>query len=144
MFETSGRLLTPYQYFTQFFTPEMIYYIVEQTNWYSFQEQTRSINTDVGEMQKFLALLLYMRICQLPAIDDYWSVRLRYPLVADVMSSKRFQCIRRFIHFHDHFSKDNDDDKFEKVKPLFVMFREQCQKVEGSNYHSVDEVMVPY
>ncbi|KAK3883334.1 hypothetical protein Pcinc_012370 [Petrolisthes cinctipes] len=77
------------------------------------KELTRSINTNVGEIQKLLAVLLYMGICQLPAIGDYWSVRLRYPFVADVMSSERFKCLRRFIHFHDNYNKDNFDDKFE-------------------------------
>lgn len=38
----------------------------------------------------------------------------------------------------------NEEDKFWKVRPLFEMFREQCKKVEGSTFQSVDEVMVPY
>lgn len=143
-FTAPGELSTPFQYFSTFFTPELVDLLVQQTNLYSVQKTTRSICTTVGEMQKFLAVLLYMGICHLPAVDDYWSVYFRYPLVADIMSSKRFKCLKRYVHFVDNHEEDSSNDKFHKVRPLFEMVRRQCKNIEGSNHQSVDEVMVPY
>lgn len=144
-FTVPDELSTPFQYFSRYFTPELVDLLVQQTNLYSVQETTRSICTTVGEIQKFLAVLLYMGICPLPAMDDYWSVHFRYPLVADIMSSKRFKCLKRYLHFVDnHDKKDTQNDKFHKVRPVFEMVRRQCKKTEGSNHQSVDEVMVPY
>ena len=51
------------------------------------------MNTDDNEMQKFIAILLHLGICKLPAMDGYWSMELGYELVADVMSSKRFATV---------------------------------------------------
>ena len=132
------HLQTPYQYFSQFFTPEMISHIAQNTNLYSVQVLTKSIDTDDNEIQKFLAMLLFMGICHLPAVDDYWSVQLRYDLIADVMSVNRFKCLKRYIHFTDNNNEQNDEDKFWKVRPLSEMFRGQCRRVESSRFQSVD------
>lgn len=70
-FTAPDELSTPYQYFSNFFTPELVDLLVQQTNLYSVQETSRSICATVGEMQKFLAVLLYMGICPLPSVDDY-------------------------------------------------------------------------
>lgn len=144
VFSKPDDLKTPYQYFSQFFTPEIVSHIAHHTNLYSVQELTNSIQTDDSEIQKFVAMLLYMGICHLPAVEDYWSVQLRYDLVADIMSAKRFKCLKRYLHFTDNYDVKNNEDKFCKVRPLFEMLREQCKKVESSSFQSVDEVMVPY
>ena len=138
------NIQTPYQYFSQFITPEMISHIAHNPNFYSVQVMTKSIDTDDEEIQKFLAILLYMGIYKLPADGDYWSMQLWYDLVADIMSCKRFKCLKRYIHFTDNNGEQNKEDKFWKIKPLFEMFREQCKNVESSTLQSVDEVMVPY
>ena len=98
-FTRPDDVLTPYQYFSQFFTPEMISLITYNTNLFSVQEHSKSINTDDNEIQKFLALLLIMGLCDLPAMDDYWNVQMKYDLVANEMSSKRLKLLKRHIHF---------------------------------------------
>ena len=111
-----------------FFTPELVDLLVQQTNLCSVQKITRSICTTVGEMQKFWAILLYMGICLLLSMDDYWSVHFRYPLVADIMSSKKLKCLQRYLHFVDNHEKDTPNDKFHKVRLQFEMFHRKCKK----------------
>ena len=85
-----------------------------------------------------------MCLCDLPAMDDYWNVQMKYDLVANEMSSKRLKLLKRHIHFADNNSERQNEGKFWKVRPLFEMFRNQCKKDEGSSFQSVDEVMLHY
>lgn len=84
-----------------------------------------------------------MGTVDMPAYADYWSQRLRFDKVASVMSLKRYEQIRRNIHYCDH-SAANHEDRWFKVRPLFESVRQNCIKIENEKQQSVDEMMVPY
>ncbi|XP_038591089.1 piggyBac transposable element-derived protein 3-like [Micropterus salmoides] len=143
-FELPDDVKTPFQYFKTLFTDKMIQHIAEHTNLYSAQELGDPIKTTPEEIEDFLAVLLFMGVFNFPAMDDYWHHQSRFSVIADIMSSKRFKLLRRFIHFTDNQQDNNSPDRFQKIRPLFEMLREQCLLIPSTYKHSVGEVMVAY
>ncbi|KOB75618.1 Uncharacterized protein OBRU01_06358, partial [Operophtera brumata] len=83
----------------------------------------RCINVTTDDIKDFLAITLLMGVVQMPAYRDYWSNVLRYPLIADVMTLKKYEQIRFFFYFVDN--TDMNDDRYFKTikeKPATVFF----------------------
>lgn len=137
------ELKSPTEYFQIFFDAEVMNYIVEQTNLYCFQKHGKSADVSLSEVQGFFSIMIYMGICRLPAIEDYWSTATRVPKVADVMTYKRFQFLRSHIHFANN-QEDPGTDRYRKIRPLLDMIRERCKSLEQEEENSVDECMVGY
>lgn len=127
---------TPFQYFKTLFTDEMI---TEQTNLYSAQELGDPIRTSPKEIEKFLALLLFMGVFSFPPIDDYWCNESQFSVIADIIPRRRFKLLRPFIHFNDNLQCDGNPDWFYKIQTLFDMLRQQCLLISSTYQHSVDE-----
>ncbi|XP_034533121.1 piggyBac transposable element-derived protein 3-like [Notolabrus celidotus] len=122
----------------------MIEHIAHHTNLYSAQELGDPIKTSPEEIEDFLAILLYMGVFNFPSLEDYWHHESRFNIIADIMPRKRFQLLRRYIHFSDNQHISESPDRFYKIRPLFEMLRHQCLLIPSTNKHSVDEVMVAY
>ena len=133
---------SPLEYFQMFFDDDLIELIAHQTNLYHMQTNGTTLNVTADEIKDFLAIHLIMGVVNLPAYTDYWSKMLRYNKVADVMPMKRFQKIRRYIHFADNLQ--DDGDRYYKIRPLLESIRRNCLKVDEETRHSIDEMMVPY
>uniref|UniRef100_A0A3P9ISN6 PiggyBac transposable element-derived protein domain-containing protein n=1 Tax=Oryzias latipes TaxID=8090 RepID=A0A3P9ISN6_ORYLA len=129
-FEPPEDVHTPFQYFKMLFTDEMIEHIAYHTNLYSAQKLGDPIKTSTEEIEDFLAILLYMGVFTFPSLEDYWHQESRFNIIADIMPRKRFQLLRRYIHFCDNQQINESPDRFYKIRPLFEI--------------SVDEVMVAY
>lgn len=56
---------------------------------------------------------------------------------------KRFQQIRRYLHFADNTHAD-ESDRYYKLRPLLERVRAQCLSIEDENAFSVDEMIIPY
>ncbi|KAJ8372398.1 hypothetical protein AAFF_G00289730 [Aldrovandia affinis] len=94
---------TPFQYFSRYFSPQVIEHIMYQTNLYATQmDVNTTFNTTEDEVMTFVAILIYMGISELPSVDDYWAMDTRVPQVANLMSAKRFKLMKRLVHFNDN------------------------------------------
>ena len=128
----------------KFLKNEKLNDIVENTDLYLVQKCGKSVNTDSAEMKIFLGLHISMWIVQMPRYDAYWSLELRYPLLADAMPLKRYKQLRRFLHVADNDAlPDRETNKLAKIWPMIEATRSQWVKVEPKKYHSVDEQIVP-
>ncbi|XP_046971065.1 piggyBac transposable element-derived protein 2-like [Vanessa cardui] len=130
-------------FFYVFFSSNILSSIVEQTNLYSVHETGKSIQLSEEEFRDFLALHVIMGIVVMPSYLDYWSDKFRYAKIADIMSLKRYQQIRRYLHFVDNNMADGD--KYFKVRPVVEQIRQNClkqQKIESK--FSIDEMMIAY
>ena len=136
---------SPFEYFQDMFTVDLLEDIVYQTNLYARQRNVNTtFNTDKHEMMVFLGVVLYMGVLQLPSIEDYWSTYTRVAQVADVMSSKRFRLIRSLLHFNNNENIGGSTDRFFKIRPIFASLVRQFLRVKATPTQSVDEVMVAY
>lgn len=67
-------LRTPFEYFQDLFTTDLLEDIVYQTNLYARQKNVNStFQIDKHEMMVFISIILYMGVCILPSIEDYWG-----------------------------------------------------------------------
>ena len=143
-FPVQDEVATPLQYFKRLFDDNIIQMIIDQTNLYSVQQLGNSLNTNANEMSDFIPILLYTGLVKMPAYVDNWAERTRFPPIANTMSLKRFQKLRRYIHFSDNNEADGAPDRYFKVRPVMEMVRRNFLAIEHEGEFSVDEMMVPY
>ncbi len=118
--------------------------IADQSNLYSVQKTGKSIKTDCEEISTYIGMHLRMGIVQLPSYRMYWSRSMKCPPIADVVSIKRFDTVKRIIHFVDNTSFDKSNkDKLFKIRPVISSVREQCLKILPEETHSIDEQVIP-
>lgn len=58
------------------------------------------------------------------------------------MPLKRYQQIRRYIHFADNTLEDSD--RYFKIRPIMEKIRQNFLQVEEEGKYSIDEMMIPY
>lgn len=58
------------------------------------------------------------------------------------MPVKRFEALRRYVHFVDNLTQVPDGDRFYEIRPLFESLRKQFLKIPAKSKQSIDEVMV--
>ena len=142
--ENITHLGTPFEYFKLFWRDELNELIAEQTNLYSMHKTGDSIKTDKDEIQKYVGIHLRMGVVQLPSYRMYWSQNMRCPQIADVMPLKRFDKLKRFIHFVDNSKyEESNSDKLFKIRPVIEKVRAQCLRVLPEEMHSIDEQIIP-
>ena len=99
------------EYFTMFFPESLLHMIVDNTNLYSVQKNTKSVKTSVEEIKTYIGMQILMGVIKLPSYCNYWSVALRYPAIADVMSRNHFETLSRYLHFvHNDSAHDVSDN----------------------------------
>ena len=136
--------LSVLDYFKLFWSDKLQNLVVEQTNLYSVQKSGASVNTSPTEIEQFIGMHMKMGIIALPSYTHYWSNELRYPSLADIMPRKRFEKLRRYLHFVDNMVSDkNNPDKLFKVRCIVEAVAANCRKVRPEQNHSVDEQIIP-
>lgn len=139
---------TPLDFFDHLFPPELVSDIVYQTNLYACQNGKDNFCLSSSELKVFLGIVLVMTYIKYPRIRQYWSEQtgLRMDLIADTMSVNRFEEIRRYLHFTDTSSIPPDNkDKAIRIRPVLNKLHETFHNaVEPEEYHSVDEMMIPF
>jgi len=138
------ELDTPLQFFTYFFNEELMQNIVNETELYSIQTNvSKPINLSLIEFRRYLGILIYSSVFRVPNVRDYWSVELNFSQISDAMSLRRYETIRRFLHFnnnHTMLSKDNPNfDRLHKIRPLIDHLNTKYSSVQCNQYLSVDE-----
>ena len=137
------RNATPTDFFQLYFTPELVSYIVDQSNLYRIQTNNtkQSPMTDV-DLNCLLEFLFYISVVPVPNKRDYWSSFSRQSIIADAIALDRIMYLLSILHFHDN---SIEIDKVEKVQPILEYFNKRCrQTVEPENNLSIDEQMIPY
>ncbi|KAE8743268.1 hypothetical protein FOCC_FOCC011148 [Frankliniella occidentalis] len=135
----------PIEYFRYYFDSEVMDLIVQQTNLYIHQDRGEAWSVTENDINVFLGIQVYMGICSLPGIRDYWASCTLVKQVADLMPRNKFQKIRSHLHFNDNASVDPDEtDRMVKIRPLIKIFRTKCQLLEEEAEQCVDECMVGY
>lgn len=86
----------PIHYFQLFFTDELLSIIIEQSNFYACQtDVSKPLNLTTAELETYIGTVIYMSIFGLPRHRIYWSSACRVAQVADVISRKRWEEIKK-------------------------------------------------
>lgn len=141
-------------FFEKMFTNEMVMKIVDETNKYAIQKESKNWTpVTPEEVRVFIGILIFMGIHRLPSTDHYWSTdpALRVDIIADTMPIKRFKKIVENIHFNDNSTQvprsDPAYDKLHKIRPIVDMLNSIISNTDiykPSSFVSVDESMVPF
>lgn len=120
--------------------------IVEQSNLYMAQKCGTKIKSgDIiteEDIIKFLAIEVLHSYCPLKAYRDNWDKKFASDPVRQIMSSVRYEHIRKYLNIADN-SSIVEGDGF-KVRQFVELFLANCQRVENEKFQSIDEMMVPY
>lgn len=140
------RLKSPYEYFQQFVTNDMLENVVEHTNRYSVQKSGKSVNTTKKELEQVVGMFFQMGLVRMSSTRQYWEMGSTFEPVSSVMSRNRFQHLVTLIHFVDNttVSDETKKDKLWKIRPWLTAMREQCLKVVPEEHSSIDEMMCQY
>ncbi|XP_063921127.1 piggyBac transposable element-derived protein 3-like [Zophobas morio] len=140
----------PIHYYQQFFSNELLYLIVEQSNLYAIQNDVnKPLNLTRSELEIFIGTVIYMSIFHLPRHRLYWKSACRVAQVADCMSRKRWEDIKKNLHFNnnDDLPTDRNDpnrDKLFKLRPIIDALTEKFKNQVKPQMLCVDEQIVPY
>lgn len=138
---------SPLTYYKRFVDDEIINNITEQTNLYSVQKNSISINTNCREIHQLLGIHMMMSVVKMPSYSMFWAEKTRYPQVADVMARNRFKMLRSCLHFNNNDKlvprSDPSYDKLFKIRPFLDKLRKNFLQVEPEEHNSVDEFMIP-
>jgi hypothetical protein len=117
-----SRNPSPIEYFMLFFTPELVSYIVDQSNLYRIQtNKTKLSPMTETDLYCLLGFLFYSSVAPLPNKRDYWSSSCRQPIITDVITRDRLLYLFSILHFHDN---SVEKCKAEKVEPILKYFNE--------------------
>jgi len=144
-------------YFKLFFSTDIFELMVVETNRNAEQFLSKSRltkfsrfskwpPTNVDEIEKFMGLLLWFGLVQVPSLESYWSTKIRYKnnVAPKIMSRNRFELLLRFWHFADN-EKTLDNDRIYKVRDLLERVVKKYQNVmELDECLAIDESMVPF
>lgn len=151
----------PLQYFQLFVTNDLLAEIVRETNLQAavlsakpkgvkgHSRMNKWKDTNVEEMNIFLALTLLLGIVQKPELEMFWSTRplLDTPYIRQVMTGQRYLLLLRCLHFVTNTSlpKDvsNAEKSFAKIKPVFDFLINKFSTVYVPNENvAVDESLM--
>ena len=111
------------------------------------QQQGVSFQATMEEIKSFLGITILMGYHRLPSMRDYWSQEpdLTVPFVANSMNRRRFEIIRKMLHFADNNEENVSHDRAYKIRPLIRHFNDAFHTArKQSRSQSIDEHMVTY
>ncbi|XP_065354215.1 piggyBac transposable element-derived protein 2-like [Calliphora vicina] len=144
--EEIKSLSTPIQYFFYFLSKEMLQYIADETNLYITQKDiSDTFRVAQIDIQQFIGIVYMMSLVQLPNASSHWSNSIGTTKIREVMPLKKFEKIRRVIHFNDNTKNlaatDKNYDRMFKVRPVIDELNKNFRKVPLEPHLCVDEQM---
>lgn len=140
----AGELESPMHFFQKYFTKELFQLMVDNTNLYATQKQSKFLSTSIGEMMTFVGIHVVMGNCHFPRIKCYWAPQLNIPIVSQQMAINRFYKLRQHLHFVNIEEKPDNNDRLWKVRPLYDIIRARCLSLPLETDLCIDEQMIPF
>ncbi|KAL9873389.1 uncharacterized protein ACN2A1_014470 [Glossina fuscipes fuscipes] len=117
-----AALETPFQFFAEFISEDILNVIVEQTNLYIKQKNVSNCPpVNATEIRQFLGIIIFMSVYHYPNVRSYWG-KYGFDHIQQTMTVNRFEKIRSVIHFNDnaqHKPVDHPNhDCLHKIRPV--------------------------
>lgn len=149
---------SPGEIFSHFFDAAVFRLVCENTNKNAaknLEKGRKFIWTKISpdEMKRFIGLLLYMSVLDLPKMTDFWCQHTIFHVAfpATVMTRDRFMAILSSLHISDPEKNEENEQKkgtedydhLHRVRPLMEMICTNSKAIYHPRQHiSVDERMV--
>jgi hypothetical protein len=146
-------IIEPSTIATLFFTNDLMKEMTTNSNLYADSHRAGEEGrhwepVQVSELRCWIGILIYMGVCRMPAVEDYWKHDGLYPThhICDYMSLTRFEQIRRYFHVaHPDAPKEVNGRRlwYAKVDPILNQLRNASQTYRNlSSNVSIDECMI--
>ena len=99
------------QYFKKFRSDNITKNLATQTNIYLVQKSGKCIDANAQEIERFNGIQMLMSIVSLTSYELDWLKDLCVDCVANVMSLKWYDLIRRYLHANDKTDKKDDSSR---------------------------------
>ncbi|XP_026745537.1 piggyBac transposable element-derived protein 3-like isoform X1 [Trichoplusia ni] len=144
--ESLMNLQTPFQFFSYFFTEDFLSQIVTETNYYAVQKKPdRPDVITLGELRKYLGILIYMSVYHYPSVRGYWANKHGFEAIIKAMPVNKFEKIRRVLHFNDNNKHlpigHPQHDRLHKLRPVIEHLNAKFSSIPISQRLSIDEQM---
>ncbi|XP_047115075.1 piggyBac transposable element-derived protein 3-like [Schistocerca piceifrons] len=141
----STEVFSPLTYFKKIFDSSIIDYICQQTNLYSKQcDVANTFSVTSTEIEQFIGIAFYMSLIAIPGNRRYWNKKCGVKQVSDVMTLRRWEQIKRYLHFADNTQQHSAPDRLFKVRMVSDMLRKNLSKIPIEEHLAVDEQIVPF
>lgn len=140
-------------FFRLFITEYIVSYMVQESNRYAQQilgeeEYNNFTMISIEDMNKFMCLLIYIGICDLPSYEMFWKKKdnpFYNDFCSNIMSYERFNTLKRFFHVFDNdvFNElETNQIKISKLDGLIAYFNKKFYDVyDPERELAVDENM---
>lgn len=133
----------PIEYFLYLFPKELIKCIANETNLYVVQKDVNDpFRVSEMDIQQFIGVVYMMSLVQLPNVPSHWS-KIGTSMIQEAMPLKKFENLRRRIHFNDNSknlpSTDKNIDRMYKIRPILDELNKNFAKVPLEQHLCVDE-----
>ncbi|XP_049964512.1 piggyBac transposable element-derived protein 3-like [Schistocerca serialis cubense] len=143
-----GDELTPLQYFRTMCSDDIIQKLVDQCNLYCTQKTSASLDTNVREIEKYIRINTLAGVVKMLSYRIYWAEATIFSPIADPMPRNRFDKLRNYLHVNDNTKmkqrEDPDYDKLFRERPFVEKIKQGFSIIEPEEYHSVDELIMPF
>jgi len=151
-----GTMTKEVEFFSLFFTNEMIDEICAHTNSYANQQIIEGTHesytqsdgswkdTTRDEIKSLIALLIYCGLVQVGNVERYWSTKSLYNglWARDIMARIRFKALMSLLHVVDP-GAETPGDKLRKVESFINYFKSRCIDLyQPRQQLAIDERMV--
>ncbi|XP_058817071.1 piggyBac transposable element-derived protein 3-like [Topomyia yanbarensis] len=138
--------VTPYDFFSYFFTADLKGMIVEESNFYAAQKNiSNPVSITITDLNKYLGILIYSSVAKFPNMKSYWCNKYGYDPIRTTMPQNTFVKIGSVIHFNNNdkiLPKDHPQhDKLYKIRPVIKSLRERFGSIPMEQKLSIDEQM---
>ncbi|XP_049782752.1 piggyBac transposable element-derived protein 3-like [Schistocerca cancellata] len=139
----STEVFSPLTYFKKIFDSSIIDYICHQTNLYSKKcDVANTFSVTSTEIEQFIGIAFYMSLFAIPGNRGYWNKKCGVKQVSDVMTLRRWEQIKRYLHFADNTQQHSAPDRLFKARMVSEMLRNNLSKISIEEHLAVDEQIV--
>lgn len=139
-------LSTPFQFFSYFFTDDLLNTIVEETLRYSISiNPDKPFNVSKTDIHRYMGILIITTVMTASNIRMYWNPKFGLTLIQNTMSVNHFEKIRQHLHFNNNAKlipqNQPGHDKLFKIRPVIDTLVKQFSSIPLEERLAVDEQM---
>ena len=142
----SDGVKRPVEYFNEQFDDAIKDNIVEQSNLYATHvNPNKPLGLDIATLERFVGILFLMSVMRMSQARMYWSQKMRFPKIVDVMPLARWETVKRLLHINDNDTRADDCiDSLYKIHPFIDAVTNKVRSVLPGEKMSIDEQVVPF
>lgn len=114
---------------------------------YALQSGTSVAYISQSAIEQFMGTLMLMGVYRVPQMRMFWQEPTRCPAVADNFPRKKFENVKRNLHFNNNVTmpvrNSSQFDKLYKIRPLLENIVSKFRVLPLQEKVSIDEQMIP-